>query len=404
MSEFMQLVESYNAADASAQALFGGRDLRGYGNLTQKKRTLESHPKVGPALREFRTIYGDACAGDPQAYRILKEAITTSDFPLLFGDTIDRLLLAKYRTHPATWRDYVKVSDVSDFRKAKRFKASIGRGYLPEVKELESYKSDKPSESYYEFAVQKFGGVRNISWEALINDDLGSLRDTPDDLAAQAANTEWYYVTSLFAANTDLYKTDHAVPGGTASNKLTVALTPDNLALAIGQMADFPSDDDDGTPIMNDPIYIVCGSKTTEFKATQILSSTTVAYTGGSGAADRDNLPTMMIVPQEVRNRMFVRYNPWIRLFDPTNYDTSWYLFADKTMGWAVEAAFLRGYAQPQMFMRASSQMMLGGLADPLVGGFDNDAVDYKVRHVIGGSSTEAVGGWRFTLWSDGTA
>jgi len=290
---------------------------------------------------------------------------------------------------------------VADFRSVKRFKASIGRGYLPLIPQGESYKSDKPSESYYEFQVNKYGGVRNIFWEALVSDDLGALRDTPDDLAAQAANTEWRFATSLFAANSTLYSTTHSVGGVNYSNKITAKLTAESLAAAIGQMGDYPSDDDDGTPIMNDPVYIVCGSKETLFKAEQILASTTVAYTGDT---DAGNLPTLMIVPQEVRNRMYARYNPWIRLFDPTNYDTSWYLFSEPAMGWAVEVAFLRGYAQPQMFMRASSQMMLGGgLADPLAGGFDNDAVDYKVRHVIGGSHTNAVGGWRFTLWSDGT-
>jgi hypothetical protein len=35
---------------------------------------------------------------------------------------------------------------------------------------------------------------------------------------------------------------------------------------------------------------------------------------------------------------------------------------------------------------------------------FDTDSMDYKVRHVVGGSHTNAVGGWRGTYWSDGSA
>jgi hypothetical protein len=34
------------------------------------------------------------------------------------------------------------------------------------------------------------------------------------------------------------------------------------------------------------------------------------------------------------------------------------------------------------------------------MGDFDTDSVDYKIRMVIGGSSTEDVGGWRFTATS----
>lgn len=418
-SQFMQLIESY-AGGISTRQLFAG-DGR---NVSAGRGMRAQNPLYTRALLRFEEAYGNMLAGhrashrfvrslmegEPMAYAALvegarsvelREAISTSDFPLLFGDTIDRVLLAKYKAIAPTWREYVKVSGVQDFRDVKRFKCSPGRGLLPYVPEGDSYKSDKPSELHYAFKVKKYGGVRNLFWEALVNDDLQALQDTPNDFAYQAQQTEWYNVTALFAANTTLYNVAHTVQGVNYSNRGTAVFTAEALADALSAMGDYPGDDDDATPVMNDPVYIVVGSKKLQLEVEQVLNSLIVAYTGSS---DVGNLPTANIISQELRSKLQVRFNPFIRMLDPTNYATSWYLFADPADGYAVEFAFLRGYEAPQMFMRVSSQLLLGGgLASPMEGGFDNDAVDYKVRHVMGGSHTNATGGWRFTYWSDGT-
>ncbi|MCK4958408.1 MAG: hypothetical protein KAT00_03390 [Planctomycetes bacterium] len=424
MTNFLNQIESWNNGVANPFA-GDGTSLR----LVNKRRA--NNPAWQLALRRFREVYGNAVAGHRNSHRfvsglmegdynawsalvegaptvrqprsnvlVAREAISTSDFPLLFGDTIDRLLLAKYQAHPATWRDYIKVSTVRDFRDVKRFKCSPGRGLLPALAQGESYKADKPSESSYSFAVGKYGNVRNIFWEALVNDDLGALADTPEDFAFMSAQTEWYQAAALFVANTTLYNATHAVLGTNYSNKGTALLTDESLAAALSEMGDYPGDDADGTPIMNDVRYVVVGTRQMEFKANQILNSPLVMYTGSS---DTGNLPTNNLIPPEVRNAIQVRYNPFLRMLDTTNYETSWYLFSDPSFGYAVEFAFLAGYEAPSMFVRVESQTMLGGLASPSEGGFDNDAVDYKVRHVMGGSHTNAVGGWRFSWWSDGT-
>lgn len=427
MSDFLQVIESYSGP-VSTQQIFAGEGAnvaRGRAHRMQNRayvtvltRFEEAYGNMLAGHRASHRFVKDLLHGEPAAYGALasgiqvaeshpgrptavREAISTSDFPLLFGDTIDRVLLAKYKAHMPTWRDYVKIGKVSDFRTVKRFKCSPGRGLLPEVGQGESYQSDKPGELSYSFSVTKYGGVRNIFWEALINDDLQALQDAPNDFAYQAQQTEWYQSTALWAANSTLYATTHSVNSTNYSNKGTAQFDADALAAAISTMGEYPGDDADATPIMNDPVYIVVATKAMQLKVEQVLNSLVVAYTGDS---DRDNLPTANIISQELRSRMQVRYNPFIRMLDPTNYATSWYLFASPVDGWAAEVAFLSGYETPQLFMRASSQVMLGGgLASPMEGGFDNDSVDYKVRHVMGGSHTNAVGGWRFTYWSDGT-
>lgn len=393
--KFKDLIEGYDA-----QRRFIRQNFDGMSNTRQLAETRFG-PKYEKSLAEAASFIADVFDGRRKMWQ-LKEALSTSDFPLLFGDTIDRMMYASFQERPGDWRDYVKVvNNIADFRDVKRFRCTRGadRLYGP-MGQAESYEADAVEESQYTYAVQKYGRRRDILWEALVNDDLGALQDAPADLAYQSRNTEWYVATSLFAANATLYNATHAVNGTNYSNVGTDELTAEALAEAISQMSEFPADDGE-SPVFNDPSYLVVGTKEMEFKANQILNSILVAYTG---ASDRGNLGTASIIPQEVRSAMKIRYNPWLRVLDPTYYDTSWYLFSEPSVGWAVEVGFLAGHEAPELFMKDSNQVLMGGgMTSPMDGDFDNDAVAYKARHVIGGSHTNAVGGWRFTFWSNGT-
>jgi hypothetical protein len=384
---------------------------------SQEELYLRFYETFGGMFTDNRTrrLMKALYLGEPGAYDFLstglhpqlRAALSPDDYPLLFGDTIDRVLLAKYRALPSDWRTYIKVASVMDFRDVKRFKAGRGGGILGVLKPGEAYKPDKPSESKYSYAVEKRGSVRNIFWEAMVNDDLGALAETPDDFAYRARQTEAYVATGFYCAaggvNTNLYNAAHSFTTddgvvSTYSNTFQHALTAKALAYVIGQMGNYPDDTGGGLPFSNDPIHIVVATREMQFKADQIVNSPTVMAVGST---DADNIPTINILPDGIRSRMQVHYEPMIRMWDTVNYQTRWFLFCDIADGHAVEVGFLQGYEDPQLFMRASAQLAMGGgLASPMMGDFDTDSVDYKIRMVIGGSSTEDVGGWRFTATS----
>jgi len=384
-----------------AQATLYGRFYETYGAMFTNAR----------ARHLMKSLYlGDYGAYDYLSAGLhaqLRAALSPDDYPLLFGDTIDRVLLAKYRAIDSDWRSYIHVASVMDFRDVKRFKAGRGGGILGVLQPGEAYKADKPSEAKYSYAVEKRGSVRNIFWEALINDDLGALAETPDDFAYRARQTEAYVAAGLYLAaggvNTDLYKTNHSftTEAGTTttySNSFQHGISAAALAYILGQMGNYPDDSGGGLPFSNDPIHLVVATREMQFKAEQIVNSPTVMAVG---ATDDRNIPTISILPDQIRSRMQVHYEPMIRMWDTVNYQTRWFLFADLNDGHAVEVGFLQGYEDPQLFMRASAQLALGGgLASPMMGDFDTDSVDYKIRMVMGGASTEDVGGWRFTATS----
>lgn len=384
-NSFLDLLESFKASEASLQKLFN-RSTDGVG--VRHARRWPTYPQD---LTEAVKLIGDIFQGRRPMY-ILKEALSTSDFPLLFGDTIDRMMVAKFQAIVPEWRKFLKVSNVRDFRAAKRFACTRGGPLLDELGPGESYQADSPSESSYELAVKKYGKRRDILWEALVNDDLGALQDAPGDLAWMAANTEHYIASSQYVANATLF----AASGGgrpTDGNIGHSVLTHPALKAAITQMAKFL--EPGGMPFNNTPKFLVV-PPALKLDAREILTTVQLAFTGAAEVAH----PTINVIAGELE----IVVDEMIPILDDTNGHTSWYMFADPGNGWAAEVAFLNGHQAPELFMKASDQIALGGgMTAPEEGDFDSDAVGYKVRHIIGGNHANAVGGWRFAYMSDGT-
>jgi hypothetical protein len=64
-------------------------------------------PRYLSQLALFAEVFADVVTGGShRAVYLFKEAMSTSDFPLMFGDVIDRSMLGKYREWQPTWPAY----------------------------------------------------------------------------------------------------------------------------------------------------------------------------------------------------------------------------------------------------------------------------------------------------------
>ena len=62
-------------------------------------------------------------------------------------------------------------------------------------------------------------------------------------------------------------------------------------------------------------------------------------------------------------------------------------MFADASLGRAVQVDFLTGHESPEICMKTSNKVSGGGgVVSPFDGDFDSDDVQYRVRHVVGGT------------------
>ncbi len=320
---------------------------------------------------------------------LLREAMTTSDFPLLFGDTIDRQMLAAYKATEPVWKKFTKVSTVRDFREAKRFKMSGGDNYLAEVAEKGEYPASSRDEAQYTIRVKKYGRQFDISLEAIINDDLGALRDTPERFALAAQRTEERIITGLYANDIGSHGAGNLYENGV--NATTDVLSIGALEDAIEAMAGFTSG---GEPILNRPKYLVV-PPSLEFTARQILTSATKMWVDGA-AAGAIAYPTTNVIANYGLELVVDYYLP---ILGGENGKTAWYLFADPKDIVVLEAAYLRGHENPEICMKASDKVTVGGGAiSPFEGDFTSDNIVYRVRHIFGGAKVD----WKGTYCSTG--
>jgi phage major head subunit gpT-like protein len=125
---------------------------------------------------------------------------TTSDFPLLLGSTVNRTLRDAYTNAPQTWRPLGRQTTVPDFRAVTR--AALGDiAALEHVKEHGEYKYGTLTEDGAPIKVAKFGKIIAITWETIVNDDLGALTRIPAALGNAAAATESNVVWALLLGN-----------------------------------------------------------------------------------------------------------------------------------------------------------------------------------------------------------
>jgi len=305
---------------------------------------------------------------------LLREALTTSDFPYLFGDVLDRQVLASYKAVDPVWKAFVKMSTVRDFKTAYRFAITGGDQYLAEVAEKGEYLASERNEARYELAVKKYGRQFDISWEAMINDDLGALQDTPVRFAMAAVRTEHRIVTNAYARNAVLYVAARNVGAG--------ALTINNLETGVEAMMAFQ--DANNEPIMNRPKYLVVPPGL-EMTARQILTSANKMWLTGTvdlALGPSTPYPTTNVIAQY---GLTLIVDPYLAIYGGADLATQWYLFADPRDIAALEAAHLAGHERPEICMKASDKVTLGGgPLNPMSGDFATDNVFYRVRHVFG--------------------
>lgn len=387
-TQFLDLVETYRTEEASVDRLFAGDGFR--------LRGRRNDPRYTEQLTEAAEFLDGIYSGRTPMHR-LAEAMTTSDFPLLMGDILDRQLLARYRETPAVYRNFVRVRTVRDFREVKRFAVDGAESTLDPVAEKAPYPAEPLSEKADTYRVQKRGRRIHLSWESLVNDDLDAFRETPDRLARAARRSEQRFATELYVDSTgphaSLYDT-------TLGNVVTgnPALSIEGLQTAMGILAGMV--DEDGEPIAIESVELVV-PPALEIVAQNILNAIHIDLSGAGGTSSQ-----VMRAQNWMRGRVRLSVDPYIPLVaSSANGSTSWFLFANpESSRPALELGFLRGHEAPALFAKAPDAIRVGGSGgSDIDADFDTDSRQWKVRHVFGGARLLNTGGYRATVASDGS-
>ena len=310
---------------------------------------------------------------------ILREGMSSSDFPYLTGDVLDRMLLARYREFPSPWRQFAKVTTLRDFRTVRRIADDGLEGQWGAVPEQAEISYGSLSETNYTYLPAKYAKGAKLSFEALMNDDLGAFDEIPNRLGRGGARTVAKFASGLYV---DANGPHASLYTGGNANIVTgnPVLSMAALNTAWGVLRNMR--DSDGEPIMVESVILVV-PPSLEVTARNIASAVTVRQTTTGGATG---------VEIEVQNwlgsSLTVVVDPYIPIVaSSSNGATSWFLFASPSVGRpALEVGFLRGFENPVLYQKTANAMRIGGGVDQMAGDFSTMSQEYKGVIAFGGT------------------
>lgn len=366
--------------------------LTGQAAIAEAEAHNWAGPKVDPAKRAadmltVANLFEAALAGNRRAMVTMQESLASGDFTNLLGGVLERALLAQYDSISPVWSQFATRTTVRDFRAKTLVDLLGGKARLERVEAGAPFPGRAKSEGTYSISVKKYGARFPLLWEAIINDDLDGLRRLPGDLAQAAADTEDYLAAAMLAISTG--PDTNFFKSGNGNAPAAVPLNIDNLSAALTAITS--RTDSEGRPIAFPAGWALVVPPALEVTAQNVLGAFEVAQTSGSSTIKVRNW---------IGSRVKLVVNPWLTTIDVSNKaGATWYLVPTPGQARpALAVAFLSGHEVPDLRVKADTGNRVGGGAvDALEGSFDNDDIQYRVRHVVGAAQMDPKGTYAST-------
>lgn len=264
---------------------------------------------------------------------------STSDFPMILGDTVNRELRRAYQAAPSGLRQVARQTTVRDFR-AKSAIAVGGLSQLAKVAEGGEYTYGTIKEGRESYRLETFGKIFAITRQALVNDDLGAFTSIPARLGAAARAFEAAQLAAILMANPVMADGQAMFHASHGNLKTAGASLEDDLAaarLAMRKQTGLSGDLIDVTPRF---VVVPPDLETAMEKALTAVQA--------SKTADANPFANLTLIVDP-------RLTP----------GTRWYVAADPALIDGLEYAYLEGAPGPQVETKT---------------GFEVDGVQMKVR------------------------
>jgi phage major head subunit gpT-like protein len=168
-------------------------------NLDDHGKDFAGLSLVRSAAAYLETIHGVNTRLMPTG-QIVHRALSTSDFPELLADTMNKSLRDSYAEAPQTFSPLVRRATVADFKQISRTNYGDAPA-LEEVKEHGAVKLGKISEDAEKYEVKTYAKKLRMTRKMLINDDLDAFVRTPAKFGRAARSLESDLVWAVLAGN-----------------------------------------------------------------------------------------------------------------------------------------------------------------------------------------------------------
>lgn len=284
---------------------------------------------------------------------ILERAFqTTSDFPSIFQNALNKALLARYELFMPTYREIAAERQFKDFRPHPQVRAG-DFPTLQEVKETGELQYGSTTDNGEPISVKAYGTVFSITRQMLMNDNLGAIDQilsSAGDMVLVFENTTFY---AMFNSNPVLNQDSTAVFAAGHNNLASSGAAPSVTTIGAGREALRGMKSPSGN-FLNVPPAIILTGPAQETAADQMITAITPTL-------------TTSVNPFSGRLRS---------VSDANIGDNSWYLLADPVRLPNFIYGFLAGQAGPRT--RTYEPFGVQGVKVSLEHDFGVGAIDYR--------------------------
>jgi hypothetical protein len=331
---------------------------RGWNFVDMARRCLE-RMGISTAGMDRQRLLGDAMTVRAGGMS------TTSDFPVILENTLNKILLAAYAVTPDKWSQFCAVGSVSDFRVNNRLRmGSFGR--LEKVNESGEFRNKSIPDARKEtIQASTYGNIIGLSRQALINDDVSAFQRLATMLGRAARLSIEVDVFDLLKLNSGLgplmadglplFDASHANLGAGAA--LSIDSIDENATVLAEQT------DESGNEILDLMPYALVVPRGLQSQALNINGAEFNIDPDAAGS-------TKSRVPNVVRG-MFERVTGTSRLTG-----TRRYLFASPNVAPTIEVVFLDGNQSP--FLESRDGWTVDGVEWKVRLDYGVDAIDYR--------------------------
>lgn len=312
-----------------------------------------------------------------------QEAMTIAHFNQYFSDAVSRAFYKDYEYVVGEWQAYTYPDVTPDFRDVDRLRMTEP-GTLRQRRSQGERRVTSISDSEINYGVDEYSNSFELSWRALVNDDMGKIRETPQRMARAAGRWLDQFVSALY---------DNATSQATAAGlgapwAGTGRLTAQNLAIGVNAM--MQRVDADGNQMNINKIHLVI-PPILKIQAATVLRDL-LSYGRATGN----------ILDEFIGG---VHVDPYITT---AGANVPWYLFASPSEIPVVTVARLSGWPGPVVAMKAPDMSIISGTAPAAftMGNFEHGTITWIVEDVIGGwddASWVGVTDFRGWYYSSGT-
>ena len=190
--------------------------------------------------KELLSLRGESTMALSPASLVTRALHTTSDFPIILGDTVGRVLRDAYQAAPSGIRRLGRQTTARDFRAVNK----IMLGEAPLLEKLNEHgeiKAGTMAEAREAYKVETWARKIGITRQVLVNDDLGAFADLARRMGQAAAETEARILVTLLEAGSGngptlsdgktMFHADHGNKAGTGAAISDATLSAARLAL-----------------------------------------------------------------------------------------------------------------------------------------------------------------------------